>query len=262
MQPPRTVLEAFGSTAEPVLLEGGQGRTWRSGGLVLKPVDNPAEAEWRAETLSALPESDTFRIPRPIPTRTGEWTAEGWEATQLLPGRTDPKRWNDAIEVGAAFHRAIRDVSRPDFLDTRDDWWTLADRDSWNLDFTPDDPTLRDLAEARTPVAVAHQLTHGDLLGNILYEPGLPPAIIDWPPYWRPTSWAAAVAAVDALCWQAADESLLDHWTHLAAWPQMTLRALMYRMLTDHHAAAANNRPCQPHPAYLPIAEAVIRRAR
>ncbi|MEU5875518.1 TIGR02569 family protein [Glycomyces sp. NPDC047369] len=259
--PPRTVLAAFGSTTKPALLEGGQGRTWRSGDIVLKPVDHPAEAEWRAELLSALPQSEGFRIPRPIPTRTGEWAAEGWEATELLPGATDPKRWNDAIEAGTAFHQAIRELPRPDFLDVRNDCWTLADRDSWDLGLEPTDPTLRALAESRTPITVPHQLVHGDLLGNILYEPGLPPAIIDWPPYWRPTSWAAAVAAVDALCWNGAPESLLDDWSGLESWPQMTVRALMYRMITDQHAAAADNRRWRPHPAYLPVAEAVVRRA-
>ncbi|MEU6250363.1 TIGR02569 family protein [Glycomyces sp. NPDC047010] len=262
MQPPRTVLEAFGAVEKPTLLDGGQGRTWRSGDVVLKPVDNQAEAEWRAETLSSLPESTTFRVPRPIRTHEGAWTADGWEATALLPGATDPKRWNDAVTAGAAFHAAIAHLPRPGFLSSRDDWWTLADRDSWNLDLKPTDPTLHALAEFRTPIDVPHQLVHGDLLGNILYEPGLPPAIIDWPPYWRPTSWAAAVTAVDALCWNGADSTLLDHWSNLESWPQMTVRALMYRMITDQYAATADNHPWQPHPAYLPAARAVIRRAR
>ncbi|SDL83456.1 TIGR02569 family protein [Glycomyces sambucus] len=252
--PPRHVLDAFGAAAEPELLDGGQGRTWRSGGIVLKPVENKAEAQWRADLLAALPESAEFRVPRPI--RSGEsWTVDGWEATALIPGATDPKRWNDAIEVGAAFHAALADLPRPDFLDTRDDWWSRADNDSWNLDLRPDDPRIQELAEARLPVHLPHQLVHGDLLGNVLYEPGLPPAIIDWPPYWRPASWAAAVIAIDAMCWNGADESVLDQWAHLAAWPQMTLRALLYRMITDQHAGRH-----EPHPAYLPVVEAVLRR--
>ncbi|WP_327326924.1 hypothetical protein OG735_33755 [Streptomyces sp. NBC_01210] len=44
----------------------------------------------------------------------------------------------------------------------------------------------------------------------VLFEPGLPPAIIDWPPYWRPAGWASAVVAVDALCWYEAEAALLD----------------------------------------------------
>ncbi|RRR95795.1 TIGR02569 family protein [Glycomyces terrestris] len=255
--PSPAVLDAFGATAPPVLLDGGRGRTWRSGEIVLKPVDHPAETAWRADVLAALPETDAIRVPRPLPTRTGTWTADGWEAAALIPGRTDPKRWNDAIEAGEAFHEAIGGLARPAFLDTRDDWWSRADHDSWNPGLAPADPTLRTLAEARTPVALDHQLVHGDLLGNVLYEPGLPPAIIDWPPYWRPRSWAAAVAAVDAMCWNGADESVLDHWSHLEAWPQMALRALLYRMITDQHATPG---PWRPHPAYHPVTAAVLRR--
>ena len=40
MRPPAAVLDAFGVTGEPCLLEGGQGRTWRVGDLVVKPVDH------------------------------------------------------------------------------------------------------------------------------------------------------------------------------------------------------------------------------
>jgi uncharacterized protein (TIGR02569 family) len=258
--PPRHVLDAFGAAKEPALLDGGQGRTWRSGGIVLKPVDDLAEAEWRAAALTSLPVNEAFRIARPIPTREGEWAVDGWEATAHLPGATDPRRWNEAIEAGTAFHQAIAHLPRPQFLDDSEDRWSRADRDSWDLALPQDDPTLRDLAQARTPVALTHQLVHGDLLGNVLYDPALPPAIIDWPPYWRPVSWAAAVVAVDAMCWQGADEMLLDRWSHLESWPQMTLRALMYRMITDRNAAGG--RPWEPHRAYLPVAKTLLGRAR
>lgn len=104
-----------------------------------------------------------------------------------------------------------------------------------------------------------HQLVHGDLLGNVLYEPGLPPAIIDWAPYWRPRSWAVAVAAGDAMCWHGADETLLDCWSNFEAWSQLLLRALRFRMLTDREAVRFGGRHWEPHPAYTPVAEALIR---
>lgn len=259
--PPPDVLDAFAATTAPVLLDGGRGRTWRSGDLVLKPVDHPDETEWRAELLTALPENDAFRVARPVRTRTGQWTTGGWEAANHVAGHADPKRWNDAIEAGAAFHQAIAGLPRPAFLDDRDDWWTRADRDSWDPELAPAEPILRDLAAARTPVAVEHQLVHGDLTGNVLYEPGLPPAIIDWPPYWRPASWAAAVVAVDAMCWNGADATALDRWAGLEAWPQMTVRALLFRLMSDQNAAAAQGRAWEPHPAYRPVADAVLERA-
>jgi hypothetical protein len=68
-------------------------------------------------------------------------------------------------------------------------------------------------------------LVHGDLLGNALFDDGLPPAIIDWPSYWRPASWAAAVVVADALCWFGAPPGLAARWSHLPAWGQMLIRA-------------------------------------
>ncbi|WP_335991167.1 phosphotransferase [Glycomyces sp. MUSA5-2] len=256
MQPPRSVLEAFGALGEPRLLHGGQGRTWASGKLVFKPADNEIESTWRAETLIALPESEAFRVPRPVRSDSGSWTVDGWEASELLAGSTDPKRWSEAVQIGEKFHAAIADLPRPEFLSSRDDWWSRADRDSWNLDIALP-AEVDDLAAARAPIEVPHQLVHGDLLGNILYEPGLPPAVIDWPPYWRPTAWATAVALIDAVCWHRAPTTLLDTTP-----PQLALRALLYRTLTDHHAAEARHTPWTPHPAYSPAIKAVLDRVQ
>lgn len=177
-----------------------------------------------------------------------------------MAGRTDPRRWNDAIETGATLHAAIAHLERPQFLDDRDDWWSRADRAAWAPSTIDDDPLVRGLLEARRPLTASEQLVHGDLLGNVLYEPGLPPAVIDWPPYWRPPAWAAAVAAVDALCWHRAEPPLLDRWSHLREWPQVLVRALLFRILTDREAARSRTSPWEPHPAYGPVAELVLAR--
>lgn len=258
MPPSQGVLEAFAVVGEPILLEGGQGETWRVGSLVLKPSGLAAEARWRASTLAALPDSDQVRIARLVRALSGEWLHEGWEACHHLAGRTDPTRWDDAIEAGAAFHRLLATVPRPGFLDGRDNWWSRGDPISWDLAAAAVAPVLHPLMEARKPIAVPEQLVHGDLVGNVLYEPGLPPAIIDWAPYWRPTSWAAAVAVVDALCWHGADHRLVERRSHLAEWPQMLLRALLYRMITDQEAAKAAGNEWEAHPAYEPVTKLVL----
>jgi uncharacterized protein (TIGR02569 family) len=258
MPPSLGVLEAFAAGGDPHLLDGGQGETWQVGSVVLKPTGLTAEARWRASILDALPDSDQVRIARPVRAVSGDWLHEGWEAWHHVAGRTDPTRWDAAIKSGAAFHELLTAVPRPDFLDTRDNWWSRGDRVSWDLTAVADAPILQRLMEARMPVSVQEQLVHGDLLGNVLYEPGLPPAIIDWAPYWRPTSWAAAVAAVDAMCWHGADYKVLRRWSHLAAWPQMLLRALLYRMITDLEAARTAGEDWQPHPAYEPVVKVVF----
>jgi len=86
------------------------------------------------------------------------------------------------------------------------------------------------------PVDLRSQVVHGDLPGNVLFADGLPPAIIDWPVYWRPPSWAAAVAVADALCWYGARPDVAARWSHLPEWGQMLVRALIYRIVTHDRA--------------------------
>src|SRR5690349_10771649 len=120
MAVPETVLAAFGCVAPPVALDGGQGITWRSGDVVLKPTGDPAETRWRASVLGGLPDSPAFRVARPVPAADGDWVAEGWEAWHALPGHPNETRWADVLRVSDAFHRALVGVPRPSFLDARD----------------------------------------------------------------------------------------------------------------------------------------------
>lgn len=271
--PPLDVLEAFGANADPHLLDGGQGQTWRSGEIVLKPVSLDAESHWRATVLDRLPESDAIRVARPIRAASGDWLFQGWEASHRVAGRTDPTRWDEAIATGSVFHQALADVPRPSFLDDRDNLWTRADRISWDPEPLKGPGILRQLAQCRDPAKASEaesQVVHGDLLGNVLYEPGLPPAIIDWAPYWRPAAWAAAVAAVDAMCWHGAPvdafsrnpevEAIRDRADRDEYWAQMLIRALLFRMITDQESARESGREWEPHPAYRPVATALVYR--
>ncbi|MCD0446833.1 hypothetical protein LO763_24755 [Glycomyces sp. A-F 0318] len=256
--PTEDVLAAFGASGGPRPLDGGQGRTWLAGATVLKPVDLAVESRWRASVLDALPETDRLRIARPVRAASGDWVHGGWEASRHAAGRTDPTRWDEALEVGDAFCEALAAVPKPSFLDERDNRWTRADRAAWDLAASADEPLLDRLMRARTPVAADSQLVHGDLLGNLLYEPGLPPAVIDWAPYWRPAAWAAAVTVVDALCWHGADAALVERGSRREQWPQLLLRALLFRMATDREAVREGGGAWRPHPAHGPVADLVL----
>jgi uncharacterized protein (TIGR02569 family) len=74
------------------------------------------------------------------------------------------------------------------------------------------------------------QVVHGDLFGTVLFAGAAAPAITDIVPYWRPAAWASAVIVVDALAWGGADDDLIERWSHLDQWPQMLLRATMFRL--------------------------------
>lgn len=234
--PPETVLDAFRATALPVPIAGGQGQTWRVGPIVLKPTAMPAETAWRAEVLATLPESPDFRVARPVRSVDHRWAVDGWEAWEWVPGRPDPRRHDEVVRAGLAFHQAIAHLPRPAFLDARDNPWAYADRVAWEeLSVHASGRRLElldPLLEARRPVGLTSQVVHGDLLGNVLFADGLPPAVIDWPPYWRPVPWASAVVVADALCWYGAPLSLLDRCTAVPDRYQMLVRALIFRIAT------------------------------
>jgi uncharacterized protein (TIGR02569 family) len=193
----------------------------------------------------------------------GSWLVEGWEASQYVAGEADVSRPDDVLRAGIAFHQAVADLSRPAFLDLRDDPWTVGDRVAWEeLPVQVSgraEELLRPLLEARRPVRLASQAVHGDLLGNVLFADGLPPAIIDWAVYWRPPSWASAVAVADALCWYDATAELAFRWAHLADWGQMLLRALIYRIVTDATSFGSAGWSSQHLNAYRPAIEVAVR---
>ncbi|MBF4609358.1 hypothetical protein [Curtobacterium sp. VKM Ac-1393] len=228
------VLHAFGvGGCAPVLLAGGRGLTWHVGDLVLRPHDGPSVTDWRAGVLAALEPSSAFRTPRPVTTTDGAWRSGAWEAWEYVAGRADESRVLDVIRTGRAFHQAIAELDRPAFLDHAADPWSRADRMAWGEDPLPADPTLDRLAGVFQPVHEPSQLVHGDLLGNVLFAEGQPPAVIDWPPYWRPAGFGAAVAVADAACWHGFP---LDRVQVVGpdqpAWAQLLVRALTFRIAT------------------------------
>jgi hypothetical protein len=219
--PSRAVLAAFGASDEPELLPGGTGRSWRAGGLVLKPLDRaPVELEWQAEALGSIRE-DGFRIAPPVPR-----IVEGWTAWRFVEGRHESGRWLDIIAVGERFHAALAGVPRPPaIVDAGVEPWATGDRVAWNGERFPG---IDDLLAALRPVAEPSSLIHGDLTGNVLFAAGLAPAIIDFTPYWRPRPFASAVVVADALVWEGAPPELAE-----TVDPQYLLRALIYRAVTS-----------------------------
>jgi uncharacterized protein (TIGR02569 family) len=244
--PPPEVLAAFGVSGLPQRLLGGMGRTWVVGDVVLKPVDHLAEHAWVCEVYDAWP-SDAVDVPRPLHAG-GAWSAEGWGAHVLVPGKTalagDDRGWFRAVHD--AFHEAVAGLPRPGFLDARHDAWSYGDRLAWEGVAPVGEPRttslIRRALDLTRPVDLTSQVVHGDLAGNVLRD-GDRAAVIDWPPYWRPRAWALAVVATDAICWEGADPSLLDEWADGPDWLQLVLRAAVFRMGTrafnEAHGLAA-----------------------
>lgn len=223
--PPARVLRAFGASGTPVLLDGGQGETWRCGDVVLKPA--PEEAGVIADVMAGVVE-DGFRVARPLASSEGGWVFDGWTAWTYVAGEAcDTGRWDEEVAASDAFHRAVAHVPRPVFTGTS--MYRRADRIAWGEEAYEPHPSfaaaLRRAEALVRPVPEPCQLVHGDVGGNVLFADGLPPAVIDLAPHWRPVPYAAGVVVAGALVWYGADESVLD----LAPW-QYVVRGVLFRL--------------------------------
>ena len=255
--PPLLVLTEFGASADPTALAGGQATVWRAGSVVLKRLDMSLEAlEWQAAVLGAL-SCDGFRVAAPLRSRGGELVVEGWTGWPFLAGdRT--RRWADIVAAGERFHDALAGVEYPAALrDARTDPWARADRIAWGelpAGELAAIPEVARLIGAKGPLKARDQLVHGDLSGNVLFTDGLPPAVIDFSPYWRPKDFASAIVAVDAVVWYDADLALLSTVIGSRDGAQLLMRALLFRLL-------AHPDPSDQASAYRPAIDLVTARA-
>lgn len=261
-RPAVAVLEAFGLANKSLSrLGGGEGHTWAAGDAVLKPISHAEEAAWVADVLIRLPE-EGFRVPRPLRSVGGRWTVDGWSAWSRVAGEHDfVGRWHDVIAVGELFHVQLRSVPRPPFLDRRRSPWDAGDRAAWGEDpvalVSPELGRLVERFQALLrPIRLMSQVIHGDLPGNVLFADPLPPAVIDFSPYWRPAGFAAAIVVVDAIAWYGASEALFDSVRHIKAIDQLLARAAIYRIVTaDRFARSAGESYMKANvAAYEPLA--------
>jgi uncharacterized protein (TIGR02569 family) len=248
-EPPPHVLEAFGRTGLVEPLTGGEGRAWKAGDLVLKPLESSSsleELEWQGALFESIT-PDGFRVARVRRAHDGSFVVDGWHAWELVEGEHRERAWPEIVAVGERFHAAIAGVPRPSFIDRRTDPWAIGDRVAWGelaLESFAHVKHLERLAAALRPLQPPSQVVHGDLTGNVLFADGLSPAVIDFAPYWRPVGFASAVVVGDALLWEGADETLLTAVQHVEDFPQLLLRALIYRAVVD--AIFRRGEPARP----------------
>lgn len=219
---------------------------------MLSPVADHARAAWSAKVRETLT-VDGVRLARPVRATDGRYVVSGWRADTFIEGAPEP-RHDEVVSVSLRLHAATAQLERPRFLAQPPvapwvdvDVFVAADRAAWEqvplrslrgsvpLESTSPDgqrslELIGQLASLRKPAHSPAQLVHGDLFGTVLFAGTIAPGIADITPYWRPTPWAAGVAVVDALSWGGADDGLLERWDDLPEWPQMLLRALIFRL--------------------------------
>jgi uncharacterized protein (TIGR02569 family) len=251
--PPQHVLAAFGLTGvKPVVLGASWEGGWRCGEVVLSIVADNARAAWSARVRETL-FVDGVRLARPVRSTDGRYVVSGWRADTFVAGTPEP-RHDEVVSAAVRLHEATGKLERPRFLTQAPtapwgdvDVFIAADRAAWEerpfqsvpagartapptADGRRSVELTNQLATLRRPTKSANQLVHGDLYGTVLFIGTAAPGITDITPYWRPASWAAGVVVVDALSWGEADDGLIERWNALPEWPQMLLRALMFRL--------------------------------
>lgn len=251
--PPDHVLSAFGlAGVKPVYLGASWEGGWRCGEVVLSLVADNARAAWSARVRETL-FVDGVRLARPVRSTDGRYVVSGWRADTFVAGTPEP-RHDEVVSAAVRLHEATGKLDRPRFLTQGPaapwgdvDIFIAADRAAWEerplasvppgarvappaADAERSVELLHQLGTLRKPTKSPHQLVHGDLYGTVLFAGTAAPGITDITPYWRPASWAAGVAVIDALSWGEADDGLIERWNALPEWPQMLLRALMFRL--------------------------------
>ena len=246
-------MAAFGvSGLHPVALGLGWEGGWRCGEVVLSMVADHARAAWSAKVRETL-FVDGVRLARPVRSTDGRYVVAGWRADTFVAGTPEP-RHDEVVSAAARLHEATAKLERPRFLTQPPvapwadvDVFIAADRAAWeerplhsltpgarvspgSADSQRSIDLLNQLAGLRKPTKSPNQLVHGDLYGTVLFAGTAAPGITDITPYWRPSSWAAGVVVVDALSWGEGDDGLVERWAPLPEWPQMLLRALMFRL--------------------------------
>jgi uncharacterized protein (TIGR02569 family) len=247
VEPPAAAIEAFDGDRDSLeQLPGGQGGSWRAGSVVLKRCSPNGDASWLGPILSTLPANPSFRLACPVQASDGRWNVEGWEATEWLAGQHQAARWADALVTCRALHTALRPHVRecPAELARRpDNPWRVGDRAAWAEQPWSD---VGDVASEllntvgrqvkREWRGAPPQLIHGDIgLDNLLFadEAGLPPAVIDFSPYWRRAGFAAAVLVADATAWEDAPASLAaEFMIQQRRGRELLARAIVYGLVT------------------------------
>jgi uncharacterized protein (TIGR02569 family) len=241
-RPPARVCAAFGISAEPVPLPGGEGLSFRAGEFVLKRMHDPDEAEW-TQSLVARIDQQGFRVPEPIPANTGRWVHDHWTASRYVSGlRSATPRWQEIVDVGLRFcdaAEAARHGGR-DVLTKRTHRWAVADRVAWGEADVELGEAARHVMESIRPLLSDatrdEQFVHGDLSGNVMVTPDGTPVILDVSPYLRPRRWAAAIVIADAVLWNNADLSLARSFADSPENRDLFGRALIFRMVAEQLA--------------------------
>jgi uncharacterized protein (TIGR02569 family) len=223
--PSADTLASFGLTGTPIPIPGGRGLCYRIGEVIFKPCDDSAETQWLSQLsttlLSLSPTAYRLAMPLPSVSDANNFVVNGWVASSLVTGTPSLSYLDALFRASRALHTDLAKLvnEKPVVITNRAfNRYDEADNVTWSEKSLEDvdkvnyglltqlQPILDRISGAMRPMPDSHallvsQVVHMDLLGNVLFEDGQPPGVIDLTLYWRPPAYAEAVMAADGLAW-------------------------------------------------------------
>lgn len=123
-------------------------------------------------------------------------------------------QYDKKLAASEAFHRLMKGIPEPSFLSTPRNSWSAATAvviEGKGFPYAQEFVDLYNQIKPHLhPLPPDRQLVHGDLSGNFLLDPALPPAIIDFSPAWAPNGFAEGIMLTDIIAWEYAGEKELE----------------------------------------------------
>ena len=233
--PSEDIAQAFGSNENIVRLNGGQGTSYRSGNIVLKPTDDHAHSKWVASIIFNIDNADGVRFAKPIKSIRGEWIYKGYVAWEYLEGSHQIGCYEDKIKASQKFHQLLKNVPYSKIFDTSSNSWSVANEVVWgkkHSEYGEEFNRLIDPVKLKLrPLNLPSQFIHGDLSGNFLFADKLFPAIIDFSPTWAINGFAEGVMLADVIAWESAELEAVRPFLKIPNIEQLAWRGVLRRII-------------------------------
>lgn len=229
------ILHSFNLSGDIVALEGGQNTSVRVSNAVLKPVDDVKHCEWLLNVMHQI-NPQGYRVSKPIRSKYGTFVSKGWACTHYETGQDMKGRVEEKLQVSRLLHRDLSTVATMDYPPA-DNPWSKGHRIAWQLDELPRELPkeiklcLIDLL-GRVSLKKRYkvQIVHSDLSGNILFDQGLSPLVIDFSPTIAPVEYAEAILVCDCIAWQGSEVSEIALLPVDERYREMIIRAIIFRL--------------------------------
>jgi uncharacterized protein (TIGR02569 family) len=229
------ILLAFQCGGREHALPGGEGRSIHVGGCVFKPVENVQRYNWSCDLLLRLPKKG-FRIAEPCRALDGSFVYNGWGASTFEPGETAQDCWAEKLATARLFHSELDGLPLSP-MPPGDDRWSRAHEIAWQHAPLPKmlHPEMvrriEGIFASYKPLVRHTGIIHSDLCGNILFQEGLDPCVIDFSPACGSVEYAESILVADAIAWEGASLDIVDLLPLDERYRQFLLRAINFRII-------------------------------